>query len=146
MKLLNYIFPIKEENKKASALLLASRVSFGLLLASHGAQKLMEFSTMAPQFPDPMGVGSNISLILAIFGELVCSIAFILGFLTRLALIPMLFTMCVAFFNVHGGSIAVGELAFVYLLVFILLWIAGPGQYSVDGFIGKKLFKKGSLD
>ena len=146
MKLLNYIFPIKEENKKASALLLASRVSFGLLLASHGAQKLMEFSTMAPQFPDPMGVGSNISLILAIVGELVCSIAFILGFLTRLALIPMLFTMCVAFFNVHGGSIAVGELAFVYLLVFILLWIAGPGQYSVDGFIGKKLFKKGSLD
>jgi len=139
MKLSNYLFPIREENSKVSSLLLAARILFGLLLASHGLQKMMEFSIMETQFPDPLGIGSNVSLILAIFGELVCSIAFIFGFLTRLAMIPMIFTMCVAFVSVHGSSISAGELAFVYLLVFVLLFIAGPGKYSVDNFLGKKL-------
>ena len=139
MKLSNYLFPIREENSKVSSLLLAARILFGLLLASHGLQKMMEFSIMETQFPDPLGIGSNVSLILAIFGELVCSIAFIFGFLTRLAMIPMIFTMCVAFVSVHGSSISTGELAFVYLLVFVLLFIAGPGKYSVDNFLGKKL-------
>ena len=32
---------------------------------------------------------------LAIFGEMVCSMAFIFGFLYRLAMLPMIFTMCI---------------------------------------------------
>jgi doxX subfamily len=47
--------------------------------------------------------------------------------------------MCVAFFVANGGSIAEGELAFVYLLVFVLLFFAGPGRFSVDGWLAKKL-------
>ena len=35
---------------------------------------------MSESFPDPLGVGSQMSLILAIFGELACSLAFIFGF------------------------------------------------------------------
>ena len=141
MNVLNFIFPTKEENTKTSALLLASRVIFGLLLASHGLQKLQGFNAMASQFPDPIGLGSEVSLALAIFGELACSLAFVFGFLTRLAVIPMIFTMLVAFVTVHHGSIAEGELAFVYLVVFVLAWIAGPGKYSIDGFIARKLHK-----
>ena len=53
----------------------------------------------------------------------------------------MIFTMCVAFFMAHGGSIAQGELAFVYLVVFVLLFFAGPGRFSVDGWLAKKLNK-----
>lgn len=141
MKLLHYLFPTKEEDSKVSTLLLIARVLFGLLLAHHGLQKLMGFDAMSTQFPDPLGIGSEASLILAIFAELICSIAFIFGILTRLVVIPMMFTLLIAFFAVHGGSISVGELAFVYLMVFILLFVAGPGKYSVDAFIGKKLWK-----
>ncbi len=142
MKILNYLFPCKKEEVKVSSLLLATRVIFGLLLASHGLQKLMNFSMMSSQFPDPLSIGSKLSLALAIFGELACSIAFIAGFLTRLAVIPMIFTMSVAFFTVHGGSIASGELAFAYLMVYLLMFFAGPGSYSIDGLIGKRLFGK----
>ena len=35
---------------------------------------------------------------LAIFGELFCSVAFVFGFLYRLSMIPMIVTMAVAFF------------------------------------------------
>ena len=44
----------------------------------------------------------------------------------------MIVTMAVAFFFAHGGSITGGELAFVYLVVFILMYMVGPGKYSVD--------------
>ena len=40
-------------------------------------------------------------------------------------MLPMIFTMCIAFFVVHGSDhFAVKELAFIYLVVFILLYIA----------------------
>jgi putative oxidoreductase len=48
--------------------------------------------------------------------------------------------MCIAFFVVHGSDpFAVKELAFIYLVVFILLYIAGPGKFSLDHFIAKAL-------
>ena len=108
------------------------RLLFGSLLMTHGYAKLMGFAAMSASFPDPFGIGSRYSLMLAIFGELFCSVAFVFGFLYRLSMIPMIVTMAVAFFFAHGGSITGGELAFAYLVVFILMYVAGPGKYSVD--------------
>ena len=109
---------------------------------SHGIQKWSNFSEMSAVFPDPLGVGGSISLSLAIFGELFCSMAFIVGFLYRLAMIPMTFTMLVAFFVIHANDpFSVKELAFVYLVVFVLMYIAGPGKFSIDRWIGNILSK-----
>ena len=139
MKVLQLLFPSKEQSNQTALLLLVSRVIFAFLLATHGFQKLQGFEAMAGQFPDPLGLGSEISLALAIFGELVCAIAVIFGLLTRLALIPMAFTMFIAFFVAHGGSTANGgELALVYLLIYVLLFFAGSGKYSIDGVLAKK--------
>lgn len=142
MKLLGLVFPSKSEGIKVSAFLLAARIIFGLLLVNHGFQKLTGFYSMLDTFPDPLGLGGEMSLALAIFGELFCGMAFIFGFLTRFALIPMITTMMVAFFIVHNGSVAEGELAFVYLIVFVLMWFAGAGRFSVDAFVGSKLAKQ----
>ena len=44
------------------------RVSTGLMmLLAHGWPKLANFSTLAKVFPDPLGVGSTASLLLAVF-------------------------------------------------------------------------------
>lgn len=135
-----FLFPSKPDGTAMSLLILALRIVFGILLMSHGVQKWANFSAMSDSFPDPLGIGSQLSLILAIFGEMVCSIAFIFGFLYRLAMIPMIFTMCMAFFVIHANDpFATKELAFVYLVVFILLYITGPGKYSLDHFIAKAL-------
>lgn len=131
--LYNFLFPRKNNDTGFSVFLLVMRVTFGLLLMVHGMQKLLNFQELSQSFPDPLGVGSNISLALAIFGELVCSIAFVLGLLYRLAMIPMIFTMIVAFFVIHGGDpFAVKELAFIYLVVYLLMYVAGPGKYALD--------------
>lgn len=138
-----FLFPVKPDTTAYSLFLLALRILFGLLLMSHGIQKFTHFAEMSATFPDPLGVGHGVSLGLAIFGELVCSVAFIFGFLYRLAMIPMIFTMGVAYFVIHGADpFAVKELAFVYLAVFVLLYIAGPGKYSLDRLIAVPLSKR----
>ena len=135
-----FLFPMKSDGTAISLLLLALRLLFGGLLFSHGIQKWTNFESMSAAFPDPLGVGHSVSLGLAIFGVLFCSIGFILGALYRLAMIPMIFTMVVAFFVIHANDVfAVKELAFIYLVVFVLMYIAGPGKFSIDYFIGSKL-------
>lgn len=139
----SFLFPTKSNTTKVSLLLLAVRIIFGILLMNHGIQKWTNFQELSAVFPDPLGVGSPLSLGLAIFGELACSMAFIIGFLYRLAMIPMMFTMVVAFFVIHGNDpFATKELAFVYLVVFILMYIIGPGKFAVDRWIGKALSQK----
>lgn len=109
---------------------------------SHGIQKWTNFQELSSTFPDPIGLGSSLSLGLSIFAELGCSVAFIFGILYRLSLLPMIFMMIVAFFVIHGGDpFSDKELAFVYMVLFILMYIAGAGKYSVDWFLGKVIRK-----
>ena len=138
-----FLFPVKPDGTFISVILLIVRVVFGVMLMNHGIDKWANYQELSAVFPDPLGIGSPLSLGLAIFGELACSMAFIIGFLYRLAMIPMIFTMCVAFFIVHADDpFAVKELAFVYLVVFVLMYIVGPGKFVVDRWISKSLFRK----
>lgn len=135
----NFLFPSWPADTKSSVWLLAARIIFGALLMSHGIQKCMQFDMLSTVFPDPLGIGSQTSLMLAVFAELLCSAAFIAGFLYRLAMLPMIFTMGVAFFAVHANDpFAVRELALNYLCVFVLLYIAGPGRFAVDRLFVEK--------
>ncbi len=105
----------------------------------HGIQKLMGFSGMADVFPDPIGMGSQLSLTMAIGAEVGCSILLILGLGTRLAVIPLAFTMIVALFVVHATDPwKVKELAAIFLTVYTVIFITGPGSCSLDA----KLFDK----
>ena len=62
-----------------------------------------------------------------------CSIFLILGLWTRLALMPLIITMLVAVFIVHGADpFAKKELGLMYLIGYISIFIAGAGKYSID--------------
>ena len=138
--LLDIILPHKYNSKELSFLLLLLRVIIGFLFLKHGLEKWNNFELLQNTFPDPWGISSRSSLILAIFSELICSIGFILGFLFRLATLPMITTMGVAYFMVHSNDpFATKELAFIYLVLFLILLITGPGKYSIDYLMGKAL-------
>ena len=138
MSLKTFFFPTYyDENRAYSVLLLIMRILFGVLFITHGYSKLLAHSSMAYLFADPFGLGSIISFWMVVFAEVVCAFALIFGILQRIVLIPMIITMCTAFFVVHGGdAFAVKELSFIYLIVFIILYITGPGRYSFDAIIG----------
>ena len=136
----NIVFPSGPCSPRSSDwILLALRVVFGTFLLVHGIQKIMDYGTLSSTFPDPIGLGSRISLQLAIFAEFLCSLGVITGFLFRLSLIPVMFTMCVAAFVVLGGAPwGQRELPVSYLMVFAIMFISGPGRISLDALVGRK--------
>ena len=120
--------------------LLLLRVCLGSFMLTHGWQKLSSFAETAQKFPDPLGLGSQTSLALAVFAEFFCSIALILGLATRLALIPLMTTMVVAGFIVtRPGGFGKMEMALLYLAGSVALMLAGPGRISLDGLLARKL-------
>lgn len=114
--------------------LLILRVGFaGTTLIRHGVPKLLDFSNKLYSFPDPIGLGSPISLSLTVFAEFLCAILVIIGIFTRFAVAPLVFAMAVAFFVVHvADPFAKKELTFLYLLGFSTIMAAGPGKFSAD--------------
>lgn len=136
-RLTRFLFPVRPHEAWASWLLLLMRLFFGILLLIHGLDKWIHFEQLEINFPDPLGVGSRLSLMLALFAEVFCACFVILGVLTRLMLIPIVISMFVAFFVVHQGqSFAARELSFIFMIAFLLLMIFGPGRYSFDSWIG----------
>ena len=121
--------------------LLVLRVtSAGMMLFAHGWGKLANFSMISHKFPDPLGVGSTLSLAMAVFGEVVCPIAIILGIRVKYVAIPALITMLVAAFIVHSADpFAKKEFALLYAIPFLTLAITGGGSFGLDRFLpGKK--------
>lgn len=128
--------------RSADAGLLLLRVWHGAaMVCLHGWGKLTNFSTMSGQFLDPFGLGKTPSLALATMGELVCAALLVLGLFTRVAALGAALTMATAFYFAHGARLtgnANGEMAFVYLGVFLALFVAGGGRFSLDARMGAK--------
>jgi putative oxidoreductase len=128
--------------RSADVALLVLRLWFGgSLLLLHGWDKVMNFSNYRPKFIDLFGIGQGPSLGLAVFGELVCSALLVLGLFTRVAALGTGITMGVAFWIAHGHRLTgeqSGEMPFMYLGVFLALFIAGAGKFSVDANLGVK--------
>ncbi len=118
--------------------MLILRLGVGVLVASHGYDKLVHFSSMKLHFMNFMGLGATVSLALVVFAEFFCAVFLILGLFTRLAVIPIIIVMLVALFKVHNGQIfGDGEKESIYLAESLALLLCGPGKISVDGMIGK---------
>ncbi|QWT87219.1 DoxX family protein [Chryseobacterium sp. PCH239] len=121
-------------------ILLAVRVFVGFAMLSHGFPKLqMLLAGGKIEFFDFMGLGSQVSLILTVFAEFVCSILLILGLFTRVALGFLIFTMIIAGFVVHGADpFEKREMSLIYLSVYLLLMVIGAGKVSVDHMIERR--------
>ena len=124
------------------------RIAAGGLMIPHGYDKLKQFSVYAPKYTDPFHIGTSLSLSLSIFAEFFCAILIVLGLLTRLATIPLIINMAVAVLIAHKGQIlfyfdkegqmhGAGEHAALYLAMFFVILLVGPGRFSLDKMIGK---------
>lgn len=127
--------------KQINIALLFLRITVGVFMLTHGIGKLTTLlDSSRVQFADPIGIGPGASLTIAVFAEFVCSLFLIFGAATRFAVIPLIVTMMVAGFIVHAGDdFFVKEKAFLFLVVFITIAIAGAGKISIDNLIYKKI-------
>lgn len=137
--LYNFLFPQYCRDRGVSILILCLRLFFGALFMMHGLDKLTHFNELSTTYTSVLGLGSYMTLMLSIFTELCCSIFLMTGLLVRITVIPMIVAMAVAFFDVHDAIMPEGELALIYLILFIILYLTGPGRYSIDYLIDTKV-------
>ena len=105
-------------------------------MLTHGYPKFAGYAEKAAFFPDPLGLGTAFSLQLAIFSELICAGLLVLGILTRASLVPLIVTMLVAAFIVHGADpFQKKELALMYLGCYTTLFFTGPGEFTLQKYI-----------
>lgn len=120
------------------------RVGTGVMMLTHGLPKVgMLVSGQGGLFPDPLGVGSTLSLFFAVFAEFCCSLLLIVGLMTRAAAFVLAVNFGVIVFAVDANSIGNNtELAAVYLLIFITLILTGAGKLSADDYLYRRFLKE----
>jgi putative oxidoreductase len=107
------------------------RIIFGLLFASHGAQKVLGMfgGTGGKPLPPLIVVGGWI--------ELVAGLLIAIGLLTGIAAFIASGEMAVAYFMVHASGgfwplVNHGETAVLYCFAFLYMAARGSGLWSVD--------------
>ncbi|AGC48733.1 hypothetical protein MYSTI_07461 [Myxococcus stipitatus DSM 14675] len=129
----------------ASVGLLVLRVVAGAAFMLHGWSKIQNpFSWMGADASVP-----GVLQALAALSEFGGGLAWILGALVPLASLGIFFTMAVAthFHAVIKGDPFVGhtgsyEIALLYLALAVAMMTVGPGKFSVDALLRKKLAKE----
>ena len=129
---------------RAALGLLAIRVVFGGALVLHGMQKMGAPTSWMNAF----GPGAPPAPVqfLAFFAEFGGGLALLLGLLTPLAALGVLFEMGVALLMVHAANPWVSapgqsskEAALGYFAFALLMLLAGPGKLSLDALLfGRK--------
>lgn len=130
------ILSINPASKNTDLAILILRVAFAALMITHGLPKLQALVSGTIQFPSVMGMSPLLSLTLAVIAEFIAPLFILFGLGTRIAAVPVIITMLVAIFYVHGADpFSKKELALVYALPFIGLLITGSGRYSIDSLL-----------
>lgn len=135
-----WLFDTSRDKKLYHTGLFLIRVVVSCFMLTHGAKKyMMLFSGEPIQFADPIGIGQTNTLILAFVAEFICSVFILIGFATRLVVIPLIINMFIIVFVVHApDGFEKQELPGLYLVIFVLLLITGSGKYSIDHLIYKR--------
>lgn len=122
------------------------RLFVGVMFLQFGIRHLVHFETMRLLFPSVMGFSPEVSLIIMICIEMICSLCIMTGFLTRLAVLPAMASMAVAEYYARNnmipddilfGGVAIQEPAYMPIMfigIFFYLLLAGPGKISLDYF------------
>lgn len=125
-------------NSWSPRILSVLRIITGFLFLWHGSQKLFNFpaSDFKGEVPALITYGAGG---LEFFG----GILILLGLFTRWTAFVLSGLMAVAYFMAHGFNaflpiVNKGELAVVYCFVFLYLFFAGGGSWSLDNLLNKK--------
>ena len=126
-------------NGWSSRALAALRIVSGLLFLAHGVVKVFGF---------PAGAEPGQQELLSLFGiggliELVTGLLLILGLFTRPAALVASGQMAVAYWMFHFPSspypaVNGGDAAILFCFVFLYIFTAGPGAWSIDDRSAKR--------
>jgi putative oxidoreductase len=119
------------------------RISVSLMMLSHGIPKALEYETLIHEFPDPLNVGTEVSVQLILFAEIGCSLLLLFGLLGRFASVTLFIAMMIAAFVHHfADPWSARELPLLYASIFAALTFTGPGSPSFDAWLSRQVLDK----
>ena len=130
----------------ASPLLLVIRVYWGWEFFGTGKGKLMDIQKVAGFFADSHIPLPTVSAVLAGTTECVGGLFLLAGLASRLTTIPLIFTMIVAYLTVENDALKAifsdpdkftGATPFLFLFACVIVFVFGPGVFSLDWIIGR---------
>ncbi|MEM8609680.1 MAG: DoxX family protein [Myxococcota bacterium] len=118
------------------------RICAAILMLSHGIPKVLKYEQLVTSFPDPLNVGTEISVMLIVFAEVGCAGLLLIGLFGRFAAITLFIAMMVAAFVHHfDDPWSMRELPLLYAAVFACLALTGSGSTSIDAWVAKRVFE-----
>jgi len=125
------------------------RLFVGIMLLQFGLRQLSEFDVLRYSFPSVMCMSSEVSLIVMMSIEIVCSIFIMFGMFTRLMCIPPFLAMAVAEYYLLSDALSpapyelswqqTGYLPVMFMGIYFFLALVGPGKLSVDYFLSLQI-------
>lgn len=130
-------------------LLLAIRLFWGWQFLKAGIGKLEDPSSVAGFFQQ-LGIPLPLlSVYLTGIVEALGGFCLLIGLASRLAAIPLMITMLVAYLTAHHDLVAnifadplsvVGASPFSFLMTALLIFVFGPGCISIDAWLKRRFF------
>ena len=116
--------------------LLLRVISGSMMFILHGASKIkMIADGNFGDFPNPIGLGSAMSLYLSGITETLFALFLVIGLFTRFSAFLLSFNMLVALYWLDSTGSSGGELALLYFGMYLLILLFGGGNISFDNFI-----------
>lgn len=110
------------------------------MITVHGFKKLGIGTATAEQVPNPLHLPEAFNYWFAVAANIFFPLFVLIGLCTRLATLPTLAVTLTGYFVLHWNDAAlIRDTPFIYSIVFLLILLFGPGNYSVDHYIFKKL-------
>lgn len=123
-----------------SLFLLLVRLIWGTQLLLIGIEKLKDIQKTIDQFttlniPQPLNAAWTVGSI-----EAICGLLLVLGFLSRLAALPLVAVMIGAYTFAHAQSLTdftlfTQEAPYLFLMASLIVLCFGPGKISLDNLI-----------
>lgn len=124
------------------------RLFVGLMLAQFGIRQLMNI----PDSPDSIPyLTTELPLAWIIIIEIICSFLIMIGFLTRLMLVPPFILMVLAahyvFSHMENINLFICDyitltVPFLFMGIYFFLMVVGPGKISIDYFFSLYLINR----
>jgi len=116
---------------------LAFRVLLMLeLFRVHGMKKFRVQNGEKEHVPNPLGLPDKLNGLVATFSDTVVPFLVIIGFGSRIFLLPSIGVTAIGYFVVHRkDSIEVRDVPYMYTLSMLFLWVIGPGTFSIDHYL-----------
>ena len=134
-----------------SPLLLVIRLYWGWQMFVSGHAHLSDVPTMVERFQKWGVPFPTVNVYISGYTESICGILLLLGLASRLITIPLIVNFCVAYLTASRDTLLnifkdpdsfVSDAAFLFLLASLIVFIFGPGVFSLDWVIGKIYGKK----